>query len=70
MIWRVGRQYCGRAASGDASGASGSATLRCLVWIVKDAETIAGLRVGAAPLAILLPEFAFVCHWFLWTLPR
>ncbi len=48
----------------DASGPSGSATLRCFGWIVEDAETLTGLRVRVATLAML-----FEAHMFLPWIP-
>ena len=64
MVCSVWRQHCGCPAPVDASGASGSVALRCFIWVVKDAKALAGLRVGAAAFAILLPEPAFPRHRF------
>jgi hypothetical protein len=62
MVRCIGRQHHGQPASGDASGASGSATLRCSGGIVEDAETICGLSVCSASFPILLPKLTSVSH--------
>src|ERR1035438_5591673 len=64
MVRRVERQYRCGTASGDASGASGSATIRGFVWVVEHADTFARLRIGVAAFATLLPQFALLRHRF------